>query len=129
MTRRSTGAVADTVTKVSPTRSPGLMALRAARRSIGKITIKGSFTRGRNANSGIPRSLRRKAASIFPFERPSASSGEYYHHVDVRQLVAQDLQSFGHPGQFVSGKKAHSEAWFGRMGDPPCSFGSRFSLR
>src|SRR5271156_3293634 len=28
-----------------------------------------------------------------------------YHHVDVRQLIAQDPQSFRHPGPFVSGEK------------------------
>jgi hypothetical protein len=45
-----TGAVSNTVTNVSPTGSPGLMALRTARRwSLGKITIKGSLTRSRNA--------------------------------------------------------------------------------
>src|SRR6202171_4511175 len=52
-----------------------------------------------------------------------------YHHVDVRQFVVQDLQGFGHPRQFVSGQKAHDEAWFGWMSDPACSFGCRFYLR
>src|SRR5882762_5633446 len=52
-------------------------ALRGARRwSPGKTTIKGSLTRTRYASSGIPLSRRRNAASIFPFDRPSASSGE-----------------------------------------------------
>src|SRR5215469_239973 len=42
-----------------------------------QITIKVSLARTRYANSGTPRSRRRKAASIFPCERPSASRGEY----------------------------------------------------
>jgi len=41
-------------------------------------TINGSLTRTRYANSGIPLSRRRNAASIFPFDRPSASNGEYW---------------------------------------------------
>ena len=78
MTTRSTGAVLDTVTKVSPTKSRGLIALSAARRwSLGKITANGSLTRTRYVNSGIPFSRRRKAASIFPFNRAFASNGEY----------------------------------------------------
>src|SRR6202035_3713194 len=52
-----------------------------------------------------------------------------YHHVDVRQRVAQDLQGFGHPRQFVSGQKAHREAWLGGMSDPARSFGCRLNLR
>src|ERR1043166_1527591 len=52
-----------------------------------------------------------------------------YHHVDVRQFVVQDLQGFGHPRQFVSGQKAHREAWLGGMSDPACSFTSRLYLR
>jgi hypothetical protein len=51
------------------------------------------------------------------------------HHVDVGQLVAQDPQGFWHPPQFVSGQKAHGEAWLGGMSDPACSFGCRFNLR
>src|ERR1700682_1210360 len=51
------------------------------------------------------------------------------HHVDVREFVAQDLQRFGHPRQFVSGQKAHREAWLGGMSDPACSFRSLFNLR
>jgi Domain of unknown function (DUF427) len=44
MTFRSTGAVFDTIPNVSPTRSFGLTALRAARRwSPGKTTSKGSL--------------------------------------------------------------------------------------
>src|ERR1700733_10663020 len=52
-----------------------------------------------------------------------------YHHVDVGQLVAQDPQGFGHPGQFVPGQKAHREAGLGRMNSPPRSFGSRVNLQ
>src|ERR1700737_4416093 len=52
-----------------------------------------------------------------------------YHHVDVRQVVAQDPQGFRHPRQFVSGQKAHREAWLGRMSDPASSFDCRFNLR
>jgi hypothetical protein len=77
----------------------GLMALSAARRwSLGKTTTKGSLTRRRNAKSGSPRSLRRKAASTFPCKRAFASSGEVltrHHHVDIGQFVAQDLQGSG----------------------------------
>src|SRR5438445_5175915 len=51
------------------------------------------------------------------------------HHVDVREFVVQDLQGFGHPRQFVSGQKAHREAWLGGMSDAACSFGCRFNLR
>jgi hypothetical protein len=51
-----------------------------------------------------------------------------YHHVNVRQLVAQDPQSFRHPGQFVSSQKAHREAMLGRMNSSPRSFGSRINL-
>src|SRR5713226_5697331 len=133
MTTCSTGAVFDTATNVSPTRSLGLMALSAARRwSPGKTTTKGSLTRRRNANSGTPRSRRRKAASIFPCERAFASSGEYltrYHHVDVREFVVQDPQGFGHPGQFVPGQKAQREAWLGGMSDQAGSLACRLDLR
>jgi hypothetical protein len=133
MIARSTGAVWDTITNVSPASSFGLIALSAARWwSLGKITTKGSFTRRRNARSGSARSLRRKAASIFPFERPSASNGGIltrYHHVNVRQLVAQDPQGFRHPGQFVSSQKAHREARLGGMNSSPRSFGSRINLQ
>jgi hypothetical protein len=52
-----------------------------------------------------------------------------YHHVDVRQFVAQDPQGFGHPRQFVSDLKAHGKAWLGGISDPACSFGSGFNLR
>src|SRR5712671_2475362 len=53
MTARTTGAVRETPTNVSPTKSPGLMALRPAREwSLGKTTIMGSLTRRRNVNSG-----------------------------------------------------------------------------
>src|SRR4029077_4216728 len=52
-----------------------------------------------------------------------------YHHVDVRQLAAQNPQGFGHPRQFVSGQKAHREAWLRGMRNPACSFGCRFDLR
>src|ERR1700686_4775488 len=52
-----------------------------------------------------------------------------YHHVNVRQLVAQDPQGFGHPGQFVSGQKAHREAGLGGMNGPACSFGPRVNLQ
>ena len=70
--------VSDTVTKISPARSCGPINPSAARRwSRGKTTINGSFARRRNANSGIPRSRRRTAASIVPFTRPLARSGEY----------------------------------------------------
>src|SRR6266851_7744058 len=41
-----------------------------------------------------------------------------YHHVNVRQFVAQDTQGFWHPGQFVSGQKAHREAGLGGMNGP-----------
>jgi hypothetical protein len=51
------------------------------------------------------------------------------HHVDVRQFVAQDPQGFGHPRRFVSGQKAHGEAWLGGMGGPAGSVGCRFHLR
>jgi len=71
-------AVFDTATKVSPTRYLGRMALRAAKRwSLGKTTIKGSLTRTQYANSGTPLSRRRNGASIFPFDRPPVSNGEY----------------------------------------------------
>src|SRR6202166_4102877 len=52
-----------------------------------------------------------------------------YHHVDVRQFVAQDPQRFGHPPQFVSGQKAHCEAWLSWISDPACSLGCSFNLR
>jgi hypothetical protein len=52
-----------------------------------------------------------------------------YHHVDVRQFVAQDLQGFGHSRQLVSGQKAHDEAWFGGISDSACSSGCRFNMR
>jgi hypothetical protein len=47
----------------------------------------------------------------------------------TKQFVAQDLQGFGHPRQFVSGQKAHDEAWFGGISDPACSSGCRFGVR
>src|SRR5258708_5389992 len=75
MTARTTGAVRETPTNVSPTKSPGLIALRAATGwSLGTTTTMGSFTRGRNANSGTPRSRRRKPAvtySAFARQPPS----------------------------------------------------------
>ena len=46
-----------------------------------------------------------------------------YHHVDIRQFVAQDPQGFGHPLQFVSGQKSYGEAWLAGMSDPASSFG------
>src|SRR5260221_6346356 len=52
-----------------------------------------------------------------------------YHHVNVRQLVAQDTPGFWHPGQFVSGQKAHREAGLGGMNGPACSFGRRVNLQ
>src|SRR5882762_10093403 len=50
------------------------------------------------------------------------------HHVDVREFVVQDLQGFGHPRQFVSGQKAHREAWLGGTSDPARSFSCCFYL-
>src|ERR1700682_3564339 len=52
-----------------------------------------------------------------------------YHYVDVGQFVPQDLQGFGHPGQFVSGQKSHREAGLGGMNGPPRSFGRRVNLQ
>src|SRR5713101_6922710 len=100
------------------------MAFSAARRwLLGKTTIKGSLTRRRNAKSGASRSRRRKAVHK---QRRILTR---YHHVNVRQLVAQDLQGFRQPRQFVSGQKAHREAWLGGMSDPARSVGCRFNLR
>src|SRR6476660_7668356 len=45
------------------------------------------------------------------------------HHVDVREFVPQNLQRFGHSRQFVSGQKAHDEAWPRQISDPACSSG------
>src|SRR5271163_3826240 len=59
MTARSTGAVWDTITNVSPARSFGLIALSAARRwSLGKITTKAPLQEG-----GTP-----GLAALVPFE-------------------------------------------------------------
>src|SRR6202021_4235004 len=52
-----------------------------------------------------------------------------YHHVNVGQLVAQDAQGFGHPGQFVSGEKAQREAWLGGTSGAASSFGCGCNLR
>src|SRR4029077_8696159 len=52
-----------------------------------------------------------------------------YHHVDVRQFVAQDPQGFGHPRQFVSGEKAYREAWLGGMSGSASHSRCRLKLR
>src|SRR2546430_1748106 len=131
MITRSTGAVSDTVTNVSPTRSPGLMALSAARRwSLGKTTTRGSLTRTRYANSGTPFSRPKKSCIHVSLQKGLRELRRVltrYHHVDVRQFVVQDPQGFGHPCEFVSGQKAHGEAWLGGMSHPACSFGCRFN--
>src|SRR5439155_9229652 len=69
---------------------------------LGKITIRGSFTRRRNANPGTPFSRRRKAASIFPFERPSASSGEYWLDIITSTLGSSSRKIFRASGIHVS---------------------------
>src|ERR1700731_1455661 len=52
-----------------------------------------------------------------------------YHHVDVREFVAQDPHGFGHPRQFVAGQKTHGKARLGGMSDPARSVSSRVNLR
>src|SRR5258707_12946937 len=87
ITARRRGAVFDTITNVSATRSFGLMGLEAAQGwSLGKTTIRGSLTRTRYASSGVPLPRRRNAASIFPFDRPSASNGEYWLEIITSML-------------------------------------------
>src|SRR6266481_9044659 len=115
MTPRSTGAaVCDTVTNASSTKSAARIALSAARRwSLGKNTSKGSLMRRRNANSGNPRSRRRKAASTVPFKKDIRERWRVLtrnRHVDVRQFFAQNSEGFGHPGQFVVRQETHHEA-------------------
>src|ERR1700720_3850265 len=109
------------------------MALSAARRWLrGRTTTKGSLTRRRNAKSGGRLSPSKKGCIDFSFRKAVRKQRRVltrYHHVDVRQRVVQDLQDFGHPRQFVSGQKAHREAWLGGMSNPACSFGCRFNLR
>ena len=52
-----------------------------------------------------------------------------YHHVDVRQLVAQHVRGFGHRREFVPGQRVHGEARPGGMTDSACRFPCRPHLR
>src|ERR1700720_889170 len=108
------------------------MALSAARRWLrGRTTTKGSLTRRRNAKSGGRLSPSKKGRIDFSFRKAVRKQRRVltrYHHVDVRQLIAQDLHGLRHPRQFVPSKKAHCEAWLCRMSDPAYSFGCRFNL-
>src|SRR5213594_1841048 len=101
MTTRSTGAVSDTVTNVSPARSPGLMALNAARRwSRGKITTKGLLDEKTERQVWRPSFPSKKSCidgSIHKGIREQRRVLTRNHHVDVREFVMQDLQGFGHP--------------------------------
>src|SRR5258708_40314848 len=44
-----------------------------------------------------------------------------YHHVDVREFIAQDPHGLGHPRQFVAGQKTHCEARLAGSNRPACS--------
>ena len=86
MTARSTGAVSDTITNVSPAESLGLMALSAARRKI--RSYRGSFHE-KTERQALDRPLfpPKKSCIDFSFRKALREPRRIltrYHHVDVR---------------------------------------------
>src|SRR5713226_7942480 len=133
MATRSTGAVFDTVTNVSPTRSPGLDGFERSEMVVTRQDhhqgLLDEKTERQVRQPSFPSKKSCIDCSLQKVIREPRRVLTRYHHVDVGQFVAQDPQGFGHPRQFVSGQKAHGEAWLGGMSDPACSFGCRFNLR
>jgi len=73
-----------------------------------------------------------KARSSLPRVSASASTGEYSlltAHIDMGQLVAQDMHGLGQPIHFLAGEKAEGKARLLRVRCAPRGLASRLDLR